>query len=91
MCPNLEWQAAWSEGAIAVINGSYFDTTNGGSTTFFKKDGAIITETRSGFTWFRENVGYGLNDMEIRSSFKNHLLAGLLPAIQPCWPPVLCW
>lgn len=54
--------AAWSVGAIAAINGSYFDTTNGGSTTFLKKDGTVVTQTRSGFTWYRENAGFGLDE-----------------------------
>ena len=53
--------AGWSVGAIAAINGSYFDTTNGGSTTFLKKDGDVITQTRGGFTWYRENAGFGLD------------------------------
>lgn len=54
--------AAWSVGALAAINGSYFDTSNGGSTTFLKKDGTVITETRGGFTWYRENAGFGLDE-----------------------------
>lgn len=53
--------AAWSVGATVAVNGSYFDTTNGGSTVFLKKDGTIINETRSGFTWYRENAAFGID------------------------------
>lgn len=42
--------------AEIAINGSYFDTTNGGSTVFYKRNGTIINETRSGFTYYRENA-----------------------------------
>lgn len=53
--------AAWSVGATAAVNGSYFDTSNGGSTVFLKKDGTVINETRGGFTWYRENAGFGID------------------------------
>lgn len=46
--------------AAAAINGSYFDTSKGGSTVFFKKDGQVINTTRSGFTPYRENAGFAI-------------------------------
>ncbi|WP_276496755.1 phosphodiester glycosidase family protein [Pontibacter litorisediminis] len=46
--------------ATAAINGSYFDTSKGGSTVFFKKDGEVINTTRSGFTTYRENAGFAI-------------------------------
>lgn len=46
--------------ATAAINGSYFDTSKGGSTVFFKKDGQVINTTRSGFTPYRENAGFAI-------------------------------
>ncbi|WP_169720733.1 phosphodiester glycosidase family protein [Arenibacter certesii] len=53
--------AAINNRAVAAINGSYFDTKNGGSTVFFKKAGEIKNETRSGFNWYRENAGLGID------------------------------
>lgn len=54
--------AAWMVGATAAINGSYFDTSKGGSTVFLKVDGNVVTPTRSGFTSYRENVAFGLDE-----------------------------
>lgn len=53
--------AAWTVGATAGINGSYFDTSKGGSTTFFKNNGTIINQTRSGFNYYREDAAFCLN------------------------------
>lgn len=53
--------AGWSVGATAAINGSFFDTKIGGSTTFLKTDGRIVTTTRSGFTPYRENAGFAMD------------------------------
>ncbi|MEZ4969627.1 MAG: phosphodiester glycosidase family protein [Flavobacteriaceae bacterium] len=47
--------------AIAAVNGSYFDTSNGGSTTFLKENGSIVNHTRPGFDWYRENAGFAIN------------------------------
>lgn len=52
--------AAINTRAIAAINGSYFNTTKGGSTVFFKKDGEIINYTVNGFTSYRENAGFAV-------------------------------
>ena len=52
--------AALATNAYAAINGSYFDTKVGGSTTFFKKDGKIITPTREGYTKYREDAGFSI-------------------------------
>lgn len=48
-------EAAVSNTALVAFNGSYFNTTSGGSTVFFKKDGMIIKETNAGFNTYREN------------------------------------
>lgn len=53
--------AAINTKANAAINGSYFDTSKGGSTVFFKKDGEIIATTRNGFNPFREDVGFAID------------------------------
>lgn len=47
--------AAVTNNALIAFNGSYFNTTSGGSTVFLKKDGQIIKETNSGFNSYREN------------------------------------
>ncbi len=54
-------EAAKSRRAFAAINGSYFDTSKGGSTVFFRKNGEIINQTRSGFTPYRENAGFAID------------------------------
>ena len=54
-------EAGAQAGAIAAINGSFFDTKVGGSTVFFKKDGEIINPTRVGFNEYRENAGFALD------------------------------
>lgn len=41
--------------ALVGFNGGFFNTSTGGSTVFFKKDGEIIKHTRDGFTPYREN------------------------------------
>lgn len=48
-------EAAIKQNALVAFNGSYFNTTSGGSTVFFKKEGQIIKETNSGFSSYREN------------------------------------
>lgn len=48
-------EAAAAKDALVAFNGSFFNTTNGGSTTFFKYDGQIINQTANGFTPYREN------------------------------------
>lgn len=53
--------AAINTRAIAAINGSYFNTSIGGSTVFFKRNGEIIKYTNSGFTPYRENAGFAIN------------------------------
>lgn len=54
--------AAINTRATAAINGSYFNTTKGGSTVFFKRDGEIINYTVTGFTSYRENVGFAVDE-----------------------------
>lgn len=54
-------EAGTQTGAIAAINGSFFNTSKGGSTVFFKKDGKVINATVSGFDPFRENAGFAID------------------------------
>src|SRR5690606_26461520 len=49
-------EAAVKSDAVFAFNGSYFDTSVGGSTVFFKHDGKVVTQTKSGFTSYRENA-----------------------------------
>lgn len=58
-------EAGLRSNAEVAFNGSYFDTTNGGSTVFYKKNGNIINETRSGFTYYRENAALAINGNKI--------------------------
>lgn len=53
--------AAISANATVAINGSYFDTTVGGSTVFFRKNGEIIHDTRPTERNYRENAGFSIN------------------------------
>lgn len=53
--------AAINTRATAAINGSYFNTTKGGSTVFFKKNGEVINYTVDGFTPYRENAGFAVD------------------------------
>ncbi|MGV3642001.1 MAG: phosphodiester glycosidase family protein [Adhaeribacter sp.] len=46
--------------ATATINGSFFDTSKGGSTVFFKKNGVVINATKSGFNPYREDAGFAI-------------------------------
>ncbi|MBJ2175204.1 phosphodiester glycosidase family protein [Aureibaculum sp. A20] len=55
---------AKSSEALVAINGSFFDTKNGGSIVFFKKNGLIINQTKEGFTPTRESVGFSINKSE---------------------------
>nr|WP_288809483.1 phosphodiester glycosidase family protein [uncultured Sphingobacterium sp.] len=50
--------AATSKGASVAFNGSYFNTSTGGSTVFFKYDGQIINQTVNGFNSYRENGAF---------------------------------
>lgn len=54
-------EAGEQVGARVAINGSYFNTLRGGSTTFFKKDGEVISKTRRILPGYRENAGFGLD------------------------------
>src|SRR5690554_4308467 len=53
--------AAINSDAKVAINGSYFDTSTGGSVVFFRKDGEIINNTRAGFSPYRENAGFSID------------------------------
>lgn len=53
--------AAIANNALVAFNGSYFNTTTGGSTVFFKNDGQVINNTISGFNPYRENGAITIN------------------------------
>lgn len=52
---------AVSVGAVAAINGSYFDTKNGGSTVFFESQGKVISYTSSHIPSYRNNAGFSID------------------------------
>src|SRR5690606_28733937 len=54
-------EAAKNTRAKVAVNGSYFNTSTGGSTVFFRKDGTLINNTRSGFDAFRENAAFTID------------------------------
>lgn len=54
-------EAASQHNALVAFNGSYFNTTSGGSTVFLKSDGKVIKETNTGFNSYRENGALTLN------------------------------
>ena len=54
-------EAGLNVNATAAINGSYFDTSKGGSTVFFKKNGEIINDTRENANNYRENAGFAID------------------------------
>ena len=54
-------EAAINTNTTAAINGSYFNTSTGGSTVFFKKNDEIIKDAPEGFTTYRENAGLALD------------------------------
>lgn len=60
-------QAALTENSLVAFNGSYFNTTSGGSTVFFKKDGQVIKETNAGFTSYRENGAITFSNIGVPS------------------------
>ncbi len=53
--------AATTANADVAINGSYFDTTNGGSTPYFRSKSSLITQTVTGFTSYRENAAFTIS------------------------------
>lgn len=67
-------QAALDNGAMAAINGSFFNTKTGGSTVFFKRNGAIIKNTEDGFTHYRENGAFAVSQKNYPSIIKAPLV-----------------
>ncbi len=59
--------AATTNNALVAFNGSYFNTSTGGSTVFFKYDGAIVNQTVNGFNTYRENGAVVLNNAGLPS------------------------
>lgn len=53
--------AALSSDAEVAINGSFFDTSKGGSVVFFRKNGEVINNTRIGYNPYRENAGLSID------------------------------
>ncbi len=55
-------EAAERASAVLAFNGSYFDTSVGGSTVFFKHAGKVVTQTKAGFTSYRENSALAISE-----------------------------
>lgn len=55
-------EAAEDQNAIIAWNGSYFNTTSGGSTVFLKSEGVVINQTVSGFNTYRENGAFAIDE-----------------------------
>ncbi|MDM1295661.1 phosphodiester glycosidase family protein [Sphingobacterium sp. N143] len=51
-------EAATAQNASVAFNGSYFNTSTGGSTVFFRYDGQIVNQTVNGFNSYRENGAF---------------------------------
>lgn len=58
-------EAAMEADAQVAFNGSFFNTSTGGSTVFFKRNGEVINLTRSGFDFFRENSALSIDEGNI--------------------------
>lgn len=54
--------AAIDSRALVAFNGSFFNTSVGGSSVFFKKAGEVMTDTRKNFTSYRENGALVINE-----------------------------
>lgn len=52
---------ATKTGAYAAINGSFFNTTRGGSVVFFQKDGKVITPSDNNPRAYRDNAGFAID------------------------------
>jgi len=52
---------ALEAGAIAAINGSFFDTRRGGSVVFFQQDGVVVTPSRDAPRAYRDNAGFAID------------------------------
>ncbi|MBE8721941.1 phosphodiester glycosidase family protein [Sphingobacterium pedocola] len=59
--------AAVAKDALVAFNGSFFNTTTGGSTVFFKNNGQLINQTVNGFTAYRENGAVVLDNAGLPS------------------------
>lgn len=49
-------------GAIAAVNGSFFNTRKGGSVVFFQKKGIVVTPSRDALRAYRDNAGFAVDD-----------------------------
>lgn len=52
--------AAVQKNADVAFNGSYFNTSTGGSTVYFKYNNALVAQTGASFTPYRENGAFTL-------------------------------
>ncbi|TJZ61048.1 phosphodiester glycosidase family protein [Sphingobacterium olei] len=59
--------AAAAKDALVAFNGSFFNTTTGGSTVFFKNGGQLVNQTINGFTAYRENGAVVLDNAGLPS------------------------
>lgn len=52
---------AQEAGAVAAVNGSFFNTKRGGSVVFFQYDGAVITPSHDAPRAYRDNAGFAID------------------------------
>lgn len=52
---------AGETGALAAVNGSFFNTQTGGSTVFLQHDGVVITPSRDALRAYRDNAGFAID------------------------------
>ena len=52
---------AQEAGAVAAVNGSFFNTKRGGSVVFFQHEGVVITPSNDAPRAYRDNVGFGID------------------------------
>lgn len=52
---------AGETGAIAAVNGSFFNTKRGGSVVFFQKEGTVLTPSKDALRAYRDNAGFAIH------------------------------
>lgn len=54
-------ERAREAGAVAAVNGSFFNTRRGGSVVFFQKDGVVLDSSKNDPGAFRDNAGFAID------------------------------
>lgn len=57
----LTSRRAHEVGAVAAVNGSFFNTKRGGSVVFFQKGGVVITPSTDAPRAYRDNAGFAID------------------------------